>query len=66
MKEFIDIQELLTHIAETMQTESSFLSSKPTTTVEVISLLDKIADLRGINRDSNGLEFNEICNNLNL
>jgi hypothetical protein len=66
MKEFIDIQELLTHIAETMQTESSFLSSKPITTVEVISLLDKIADLRGINRDSNGLEFNEICNNLNL
>ena len=57
-------QELLTYIANNLQTESTFLTPHPLTTIEVIGLLDKIAELRGISEEENGIEFNSIMDNL--
>lgn len=54
-------KELLKYIAENNWTESVFLSPTPQTNIEVIGLLDKIAELRGITREENGKEFNSIC-----
>ena len=59
-------KELLTYIANNMQTESRFLTSTPSTSVEITGLLDKIAELRGINKEQNGEEFNNICDELGL
>lgn len=56
--------ELLKYIALHMQTESRFLTAIPATTVEVTGLLDKIAELRGIDTDQNGQEFNDIADSL--
>lgn len=53
-------QKLLTYIANNLKTESSFLTPYPATTVEVIGLLDKIAELRSISEEENGIEFNSI------
>jgi hypothetical protein len=57
-------KELLQYIAENLETESSFLSPEPQTNVEVVGLLDKIAELRGIPPDENGMEFNAICDEI--
>ena len=59
-------KELLTFIAKTMETESRFLSNQPSTTVEVISLLDEIARLRGLDKNENGKQFNEIADSLRV
>jgi len=53
-------KELLVYIASNTETESIFLSPYPTTSIEVIGLLDKIAELRGITKEQNGQEFNDI------
>lgn len=53
-------QQLLTYIANNLITESRFLTHNPTTSVEVIGLLDKIAELRNIPEEQNGIEFNQI------
>lgn len=57
-------KELLKYIAQNNFTESKFLSPSPQTNIEVIGLLDKIAELRGISYIENGEEFNNICDNL--
>lgn len=57
-------KELLKYIAQNNFTESRFLSPSPQTNIEVIGLLDKIAELRGISYIENGEEFNNICDNL--
>lgn len=57
-------KELLKYIAENNFTESVFLSPRPQVNIEVIGLLDKIAELRGISREENGKEFNDICDSL--
>lgn len=54
-------KELLKYIAENNWTESVFSNPRPQTNIEVIGLLDKIAELRGITREENGKEFNFIC-----
>ena len=59
-------KELLAFIARTMKTESRFLTHNPSTTVEVISLLDEIARLRGIDKNENGKQFNEIADSLRV
>ena len=56
--------ELLLYIAKNIQTESAFLYPYPTTTIEIIGLLDKIAELRNIEVETNGDEFNEIIEDL--
>jgi len=53
-------QQLLTYIGNNLETESRFLTPYPSTTINVIGLLDKIAELRGITEEENGIEFNEI------
>lgn len=55
--------ELLQYIASNLETESSFLTPYPTTSVEVIGLLNKIAELRGISEEQNGIEFDIIMDN---
>ena len=57
-------KELLQYIAENSNTESVFLDPYPETSVEIIGLLDKIAELRGISKKDNGLEFNQIIDRL--
>ena len=57
-------KELLEYIAQNHFTESIFLSPNPQVNIEVIGLLDKIAELRGISYIENGREFNNICDNL--
>ena len=52
--------ELLKYIANNLETESMFLTTTPQTSVEVVGLLDKIAELRGISKEENGMEFNTI------
>jgi len=64
MKESIDITALLTYICKNMETESAFLSIEPATHVEIIGLLDEIAKFRGISKDENGRQFNEILDKL--
>lgn len=56
--------ELLTYIAQNMRTESIFLTPNPSTTVEIIGLLDKIAELRELSKEENGKEFNSICDKI--
>jgi len=53
-------KELLAYIAQNMITESRYLSSNPMTSVEIIGLLDKIAELRNLSITDNGREFNKI------
>lgn len=57
-------KKLLEYIAENLESESAFLSPNPVTTIEVIGLLDKIAEIRNISKEENGKEFNEIIDNL--
>jgi len=57
-------KELLEYIAQNNFTESIFLSPNPQINIEVIGLLNKIAELRGISCIENGEEFNNICDNL--
>ena len=52
--------ELLEWIVDNMQTESIFLTPIPSTTVGVVELLDKIAELRGISKEENGRQFNNV------
>ena len=59
-------KELLTYLAKNMETESKFLTTRPITSVEITGLLDKIAELRGITPKTNGEEFNNICDELNI
>lgn len=59
-------KELLQYIAENNYTESVFLTPNPTTSIEVTGLLDKIAELRGISKRDNGIEFNEIADKLHI
>ena len=59
-------KELLQYIAENSKTESVFLNPYPETSVEIIGLLDKIAELRGISKEDNGIEFNEIIDTLTI
>ena len=56
--------ELLKYIAENLEMESRFLTTTPSANVEVIGLLDKIAELRGISKEDNGKEFNSIMDSL--
>ena len=56
--------ELLKYIAENLEVESRFLTTTPNANVEVIGLLDKIAELRGISKKENGIEFNSIMDSL--
>lgn len=53
-------KELLVYIAYNNYTESPFMVPNPLTTVEIVGLLDKIAELRGISKEDNGKEFNAI------
>ena len=57
-------KELMICIAKNVYTESIFLSPDSNSYIDVIILLDKIAELRGISNEENGLEFNEIIDNL--
>lgn len=57
-------KELLKYIAENNWKESKFLSMKPATTVEIVGLLDKIAELRSIDPVENRKQFNEIVDSL--
>lgn len=57
-------KELLEYIAQNNFTESVFSSPRPQINIEVIGLLNKIAELRGISYIENGEEFNSICDNL--
>lgn len=58
-------KELLTFIAKNNHMDSPFLYAGPLgASVDVTSLLEKIAELRGISNKENGKEFNEICDNL--
>ena len=57
-------KELLKYIAENIKIESIFLTPNPTALIEVIGLLDKIAELRSISKEENGKQFNEIADSL--
>ena len=52
--------ELLEYIVDNMFLESPFLSPHTNTHIELIGLLDKIAELRGISKEQNGREFNSV------
>ena len=56
--------ELLRYIAENLEIESRFLTTNPNANIEVVGLLDKIAELRGISKEENGIEFNSIMDSL--
>lgn len=56
--------ELLKYIGENLWTESAFLSPQPQANIEVIGLLDKIAELRGVTKEENGEDFNKIMDSL--
>lgn len=56
--------ELIEYIANNLITESIFSTPYPTTSVEVIGLLDKIAQLRGIDKIENGKQFNTILDKI--
>ena len=59
-------QALLQYIGENLQTESGYLTPQPSTSVEIVGLIDKIAELRGISKDENGHDFNQIMHMLEL
>lgn len=53
--------ELFEFIAENSEAESSFLTPYPVYSVSTQDLLDKIAELRGISKEENGREYNEVA-----
>lgn len=57
-------KKLLEYIARNREVESIFSSPTPQLKIEVIGLLDAIADLREIEKEANGLEFNNICDKI--
>ena len=57
-------KSLLEWIAKNNFMESPFLTPNPSSNVDTIGLLDKIAELRGISKERNGEEFNSIADNL--
>ena len=59
-----DLKELMIYIAKNVEMSSQFLSPIQTASIEVTGLLDKIAELRGISNEQNGIEFNQICDEL--
>lgn len=59
-----DLKELMIYIAKNAEMSSQFLSPIQTASIEVTGLLDKIAELRGISNEQNGIEFNQICDEL--
>ena len=64
MVETINVQELLLYIAKNINSSSPFISPTIEHSVEVMGLLDKIAELRGITPTANGKEFNQILDNI--
>ena len=58
------VEELFTFLSKNLEVESVFLTPFPDASINLISLLDKIADLRGISHRENGEEFNEVMNKL--
>lgn len=52
--------EFLEWIVDNMQIESRFLTPNPSASVDVVELLDKIAKLRGISKEENGRQFNNV------
>ena len=59
-----DYKELMIYIAKNVEMSSRFLSPIRTASIEAVGLLDKIAELRGISSEQNGIEFNQICDEL--
>lgn len=64
MEETINVRELLLYIAKNINSSSPFLSPTIEHSVEVMGLLDKIAELRGITPTANGKDFNNILDTL--
>ena len=57
-------KSLLEWIAKNNFMESTFLTPHPSSNIDTMDLLDKIAELRGISKEENGEEFNSIADNL--
>ena len=57
-------KSLLEWIAKNNFMESQFLTPQPSSNVDTTGLIDKIAELRGISKEENGNEFNNIADNL--
>lgn len=56
-----EVNELFKWIALNVSTSSPFLSPVKEYTVDAIGLLDKIAEIRGIDKIENGKQFNQIA-----
>lgn len=52
--------ELLNYIVDNMFLKSPFSNPHTNTHIELVGLLDKIAELRNISKEQNGREFNSI------
>lgn len=57
------VQELFQFLIENHQ-NNAFLSPFVQPTIDLFDLLDKIADIRGISHEQNGMEYNQALDNV--
>mgnify|MGYP003405018158 CR=1 FL=1 len=57
------VQELFQFLIENHQ-NNTFLSPLAQPTIDLFDLLDKIADIRGISHEQNGMEYNQALENI--
>lgn len=62
--EVIPVKELLTYIAQNVGKEPAFLNPTTLRYVEIIGLLDEIAKLRGVSKEDNDREYNQLADSL--
>lgn len=63
MNKEIDLTKLIKWIAANLEVESAFLSPRPSASIEVVSLINKIAELTEMDKEVLGQMLNEHLNN---
>ena len=59
-----EVTRLLTFIANNLKMESGFLTPTPKANIDVVKLIDEIADIQGVEGETLGIEFNRIMDKI--
>ena len=59
-----EVTRLLTFIAKNLEAESGFLIPTPKANIDVVDLIDEIADIQGVEGETLGIEFNNIMDKI--
>tara|TARA_R110002020_G_scaffold148076_8_gene323939 strand:- start:6888 stop:7094 length:207 start_codon:yes stop_codon:yes gene_type:complete len=59
-----EVTRLLTFIANNLEVKSGFLTPTPKANIDVVNLIDEIADIQGVEKEVLGIEFNNIMDKI--